>query len=128
MSNADLAVYRNEFALIVDIDDYEGKTYLQTKRSTYEESWAWVKRNYGLHVSNPAVSWTKDRCGLAKARTKKGKGPGEPYATELTPEKEAVIPSCATTSPASPSVASPSRASAIASPPAAKGPWTTSTP
>ena len=34
---------------------------------------------------------TKDRCGLAKARSTGKKGPHGPYAAELTPEKEAVI-------------------------------------
>ena len=61
MFNASVAVYRNVFALIVDIDDYEGETRLQTKRAAYAEIRAWVKQNYGLHVSNLAISWTKDR-------------------------------------------------------------------
>ena len=91
MFNASVAVYRNVFALIVDIDDYEGETRLQTKRATYAEIRAWVKRNYGLHVSNLAISWTKDRCGLAKTRPKESNGTESPYASELTPEKEAAI-------------------------------------
>ena len=89
--NASLAVYRNVFALVVDIDDYEGETRLQTKRATYAEIRAWVKRKYGLHVSNLAISWTKGRCGLAKSRPKKGEGPEGTYAAELMPEKEAAI-------------------------------------
>ena len=90
-AKAGVAVYRNVFALVADIDDYEGETYLQTKRATYAEIRAWVKRNYGLHVSNLAISWTKDRCGLAKTRPKDSKGPEGLYAAELTPEKEAAI-------------------------------------
>ena len=86
-----MAVYRNVFALIVDIDDYEGETHLQTKRATYETIRAWVKSHYGLHVSHLAISWTKDRCGLAKARSMGHKGPHGPYASELTPEKETAI-------------------------------------
>ena len=86
-----MAVYRNVFALVADIDGFEGETYLQTKRATYAEIRAWVKRNYGLHVSNLAISWTKDRCGLAKYRPKKGEGPEGPYGAELTPEKESAI-------------------------------------
>ena len=84
-------MYHNVFALVAVIDDYEGETYLQTKRATYAEIRAWVKRNYGLHVSNLAISWTKDRCGLAKYRPKKGEGPEGPYGAELTPEKEFAI-------------------------------------
>ena len=91
MFNASVAVYRNVFALIVDIDDYEGETRLQTKRATYAEIRAWVKKEYGLHVSNLAISWTKDRCGLAKTRPKESKCVESPYASELTPEKEAAI-------------------------------------
>ena len=86
-----MSVCRNVFALIVDIDDYEGEARLQTKRATYPEIQAWVKRNYGLHVSNLAISWTKDRCGLVKARSTGQNGPHGPYASELTPEKEAAI-------------------------------------
>ena len=84
-------MYRNVFGLIVDIDDYEAETRLQTKRATYAEIRAWVKKQYGLHVSNLAISWTKDRCGFAKTRPKKGEGPEGSYAAELTPEKEAAI-------------------------------------
>ena len=91
VSTASVAVYRNVFALVVDIDDYEGETRLQTKRATYAEIRAWVRKHYNLHVSNLAISWTKDRCGLAKARPKKGEGPEGPYAAELTTEKEAAI-------------------------------------
>ena len=91
MTNGSLAVYRNVFALIVDIDDYEGETHLQTKRATYAEIRAWVKKEYGLHVSNLAISWTKDRCGLAKTRPKESNGIESPYASELTPEKETAI-------------------------------------
>ena len=91
LAKASVSVCRNVFALIVDIDDYEGETRLQTKRATYAEIRAWVKRKYGLHVSNLAISWTKDRCGFAKTRPKKGEGPEGTYASELTPEKEAAI-------------------------------------
>ena len=90
-TKASVSVWRNVFALIVDIDDYEGETRLQTKRATYPEIQAWVKRNYGFHVTTLAISWTKDRCGLAKARSTGKKGPHGPYASELTPEKEAAI-------------------------------------
>ena len=88
---ASVAVYRNVFALVVDINDYESETRLQTKCATYAEIRVWVKEHYGLHVSNLAISWTKDRCGLAKTREKDRKGAEGPYASELTPEKEAAI-------------------------------------
>ena len=84
-------MYRNVFALVAVIDDYEGETHLQAKRATYAEIRAWVKERYGLHVSNLAISWTKDCCGLAKTRPRKGEEPEGTYAAELTPEKEAAI-------------------------------------
>ena len=64
---------------------------MQTKRATYAEIRAWVRKHHGLYVSNLAISWTKDRCGLAKYRPKTGTGPEGHYASELTPEKEAAI-------------------------------------
>lgn len=47
-SRISLAVYRNVFALIVEIDGYEGETRLQTKRATYKDIQAWVKERYGI--------------------------------------------------------------------------------
>ena len=91
MTNGRFAVYRNVFALIVEISDYEGETHLQTKRATYKQIRAWVKKHYGLHVSNLAISWTKDLCGLAKLQHKGPKGAHGPYAAELTPEKANAI-------------------------------------
>ncbi len=59
MSNMSLGVYRNVFALIVELDDYEGETQLQTKRATYKEIQEWVMQRYGVHVSNLSISQTK---------------------------------------------------------------------
>ena len=83
MTNGRFAVYRNVFALIVAIDDYEGETHLQTKRATYKQIRAWVKKHYGLHVSNLAISWTKDLCGLAKVQNKGPKGAHGPMPQSL---------------------------------------------
>ena len=86
-----LAVYRNVFALIVEIDGYEGETRLQTKRATYKDIQAWVKERYGLHVSNLAISQTKELCGLAKTKYKGyGDAEGQP-APKLAAKKEAAI-------------------------------------
>lgn len=86
-----LAVYRNVFALIVEIDGYEGETRLQTKRATYKDIQAWVKERYGIHVSNLAISQTKELCGLAKTKYKGyGDAEGQP-APKLAAKKEAAI-------------------------------------
>ena len=76
---ASVAVYRNVFAHIFDINNYESETRLQTKCATYAEIRSWVKKNYGLHISNLAISWTTDHCGLAKTSEKEHMGLGEPY-------------------------------------------------
>ena len=55
VSNANLAVCRNV--------------------TTYAEIRVWTKKKYGLHVSNLAISWTKDRRGLAKAGPKNARAP-----------------------------------------------------
>ena len=91
MTRTGLAVCRNVFALIADIDGFEGETRFQTKHATYGDVKAWVRKNYGLHVSHLAISWTKDLCGLAKTVSKERGGPQGPYAGELTPEKEIAI-------------------------------------
>ena len=91
MTRTGLAVCRNVFALIVDIDDYGSETRLQSRRATYKDIKAWVRKNYDLHVSHLAISWTKDLCGLAKTVPKERGGPQGPFASELTLEKEIAI-------------------------------------
>lgn len=84
-------MYRNVFALVVETDGYEGETRLQTKRATYKGIQAWVKERYGIHVSNLAISQTKELCGLAKTEYK-GYGDAEGNsAPKLAAKKEAAI-------------------------------------
>lgn len=83
---------RNVFALIVNTNDYEDDTYLQTKLATYKDIQAWVKKHYGIHVSNLAISQTKERCGLAKGEYKGFEGAEGHYAPKLRPEKESQGP------------------------------------
>ena len=91
MSNLSLGVYRNVFALIVELDDYEGETQLQTKRATYKEIQAWVKEHYGFHVSNLSISQTKKLCGLVQYEYKGFEGAEGHYIPKLKPEKKAAI-------------------------------------
>ncbi len=85
-------MYRNVFALIVETDGYEGETRLQTKRATYKDVQAWVKERYGIHVSNLAISQTKELCGLAKTEYKEGYGDAKGHFTpKLAAKKEAAI-------------------------------------
>jgi len=76
------------FGLIVDIDDYEAGTYLQTKHATYREIQMWVKERYGLHVSNHAISQVKALCGLARDGPGGAEGQDGP---KLRSDKEAAI-------------------------------------
>lgn len=88
VTKARLSVYRNVFGLIVDIDDYEAGTYLQTKHATYREIQLWVKERYGLHVSNHAISQVKALCGLARDGPGGAEGQDGP---KLRSDKEAAL-------------------------------------
>ena len=54
------------FVLIVDTDDYEDDTRLQTRLATYKGIQAWGKKRYGIHVSNLAISRAKEKYSLVK--------------------------------------------------------------
>lgn len=75
--NASIAAYRNVFAIIVDINDYEDSLHPQTKRAAYKEIQAWAKQHYGirsylnigkmdsfLYVSDSADERQADRDGI----------------------------------------------------------------
>lgn len=64
ISKASLAVYGTWFALIVDIDDYEGELYPETKQPTYKMIRAWIKKKYGLSVNTASITQTKRKYGL----------------------------------------------------------------
>lgn len=82
-----MAVYGTWFALIVDIDDYEGEFYPETKQPTYKMIRAWIKQKYGFNVNSDSISKTKRKCGLISDA-----GDAERhYIRELQPEKEAAI-------------------------------------
>lgn len=80
-------MYGTWFALIVDIDDYEGEFYPETKRPTYKEIRAWIKEKYGFNVNSTSISLTKKKCGFI-ANSEDAK---ECYAQRVRPEKEAAI-------------------------------------
>ncbi len=87
ISKASMAVYGTWFALIVDIDDYEGEFYPETKQPTYKMIRAWIKQRYGFNVNSDSISKTKRKCGLI---TDDGDAERH-YIRELQPEKEAAI-------------------------------------
>ena len=82
-----MAVYGSWFALIVDIDDYEGEFYPETKVPTYQEIRAWVKQKYGFNVNSTSISQTKKKYGLIEDC---GDVQGR-YVKKARPEKEAAI-------------------------------------
>ena len=82
-----MAVYGSWFALIVDIDDYEGEFYPETKVPTYQEIRAWVKQKYGFNVNSTSISQTKKKYGLIEDC---GDVQGR-YVKKVRPEKEAAI-------------------------------------
>ena len=84
-------MFRNVFLLVLDFDDYEEEQSLQTKRATYNDIQAWVKKHYGFHVSNLSISQTKKRCGLMQNEYKGFKGAEGHDIPKLKPEREAAI-------------------------------------
>ena len=64
ISKASLAVYGTWFALVVNIDDYEGEFYPETTLPTYKEIRAWIKERYGFTVNSASISQTKKKYGL----------------------------------------------------------------
>ena len=87
VTKASLAVYGTWFALIVNIDDYEGELYPETKQPTYKMIQEWIKQKYGFTVNSDSISKTKRKCGLI---TDAGDTERH-YIRELQPEKEAAI-------------------------------------
>ena len=58
-------MYGTWLALIVDIDDYEGKFYPETKQLPYKMIQAWIKEKYGFTVNGASISQTKKKYGPA---------------------------------------------------------------
>lgn len=50
-----------------------------------------MKKHYGIHVSNLAISQAKERCGLAKSEYKGYEGAEGHPVPKLTAKKEAAI-------------------------------------
>lgn len=86
-TKASLAVYGTWFALIVDIDDYEGEFYPETKVPTYQEIRAWIKARYGFNVNSSSISQTKRKYGLIAD----SEDTERRYTQQVRPEKEAAI-------------------------------------
>ena len=84
ITKASLAVYGTWFALIVDIDDYEGELYSETKQPTYKEIRAWIQERYGFTVNSASISQTKKKYGLIADTEGR-------YVQKVQPEKEAAI-------------------------------------
>ncbi len=77
-------MYRTRFALIVDIDDYEGEIYPEMTLPTYKDIKAWVKKKYGYNVNSASITQTKKKYGLIADTEGR-------YVQKVQPEKEAAI-------------------------------------
>lgn len=86
-TKASLAVYGSWFALIVDIDNYEGEFYPETRVPTYQEIRAWVKQKYGFNVNSSSISQTKRKYGLITD----SEDAERRYTQQVSPEKEVAI-------------------------------------
>ena len=86
-TKASLAVYGTWFALIVNVDDYEGEFYPGAKQPAYKEIQAWIKEKYGFNVNSASISQTKRKYGLIAASGDVKRR----YTQKVRPEKEAAI-------------------------------------
>ena len=77
-------MYGTWFALVVNIDDYEGEFYPETKIPTYQEIRAWIKERYGFTVNSASIAQTKKKYGLIADTEGR-------YVQKVRPEKEAAI-------------------------------------
>ncbi len=77
-------MYGTWFALVVNIDNYEGELYPETKQPTYKEIREWIKQKYGFTVNSASISQTKKKFGLIADTEGR-------YVQKVKPENEAAI-------------------------------------
>ena len=85
------AVFGGVFGVMVDIADYDTEQHLQTKKATYADIQAWVKRLFGEHVTNLDISRTKKLCGLVQNEYKGREAAEGYYIPKHRNQKEALV-------------------------------------
>lgn len=86
-----VAVFRNVFGVVVNIDDFDSEQHLQTKKATYKDIQKWVRETYGEHVTNLDISRTKKAVGLAQNEYKGRKAAEGYYVPKERKEKQEMV-------------------------------------
>ena len=87
----EFSVFRNVFGITVYTDDFDTEQYLQKKKASYKDIRAWIKRKYGVCVSNLNVSQAKRRFGLCQSEYKGKEASGKYPQPVLSDEKLELI-------------------------------------
>ena len=90
-SRIEVSVFRNVFAVTVPFRIFQEETYLFEHKASYTEIRAWVRKKYGLCVSNLNVSQTKAALGLSRKPYKGREAAEGYYVPRLKPEKAEAI-------------------------------------
>ena len=61
-----LAVYKNVFALVIDINDDECNVDAHNYSISFRGIRAWIKDMYDVELSNSSISMVRDKCGIEK--------------------------------------------------------------
>ncbi len=90
-STARIGVLRDTAFVTIDLKELSGYRSVTRETASYTEIRQWVKREYGINVSNLAVSQTKDALGISKTPYKGRTASGKYQTPNLKPEKQKAI-------------------------------------
>ena len=84
-----IAVFKNEFGIILDTSGYGDREVDQNNYPfTYAGIRQWVEDNYGVRISNSAITVVKNKCNVPQIDFKAGK---EPAADIIRTEREKLV-------------------------------------
>ena len=90
-SNARIGVLRDTAFVAIDLKELSGYRSVTKDTASYTDIRQWVKQEYGINVSNLAVSQTKDVLGISKTPYKGRTASGKYQTPDLKPEKQKAI-------------------------------------
>ena len=90
-SNARIGVLRDTAFVAIDLKELSGYRSVTKDTASYADIRQWVKQEYGINVSNLAVSQTKDALGISKTPYKGRTASGKYQTPNLKPEKQKAI-------------------------------------
>ena len=90
-SNARIGVLGDTAFVAIDLKELSGYRSVTKDKASYTDIRQWVKQEYGINVSNLAVSQTKDALGISKTPYKGRTASGKYQTPDLKPEKQKAI-------------------------------------